>query len=146
MLLPIARKFFSILIYNRLRDAVGSNMFEEQAGFHQGRGCSDHIFVIRTIIEECEKWKSSLILTFINYRKAFDSVQRLSMWKILEVYGIHRKMVRILTYLDEELCTCWHGTYRTVQCENRSNPRGLILVCFFQRSPRVCSFNFRTVI
>ena len=78
-LLPVARKVLSNLIYNRLREAVDSNMREEQAGFRQGRGCSDQIFVLRTIIEECEEWKTPLLINFIDFKKAFDSIHRPSM-------------------------------------------------------------------
>ena len=76
-------------------------MREDQAGFRQGRGCSDQIFVLRTIVEECEEWNKPLVLNFIDYKKAFDSVHRPSMWKILEAYGIPSKVIRIVTYLYE---------------------------------------------
>ena len=70
-LLPVARKILSNLIYNRLKVAVESNMREEQAGFRQGRGCSDQIYVLRTIIEECEECNITLVLNFIDFKKAF---------------------------------------------------------------------------
>ena len=105
-LLPVARKVLSNLIYNRLREAVDSNMREEQAGFRQGRGCSDQIFVLRTIIEECEEWKTPLLLNFIDLKKAFDSIHRPSMWKILEFYGIPSKIIRILASLYEGSESC----------------------------------------
>ena len=105
-LLPVARKVLSNLIYNRLREAVDSNMREEQAGFRQDRGCSDQIFVLRTIIEECEEWKTPLVLNFIDFKKAFDSVHRPSMWKILESYGIPSKITKILTLLYEGSESC----------------------------------------
>lgn len=70
--LPVAGKVFSNLIYNRLRAAVDSIMREELVGFRQGRGCSDQIFVLHTIIEECEEWKTPLIFNIVDFKKAFD--------------------------------------------------------------------------
>ena len=69
ILLPVARKILSNLIYNRLREAVEIHMREERASFRQGRGCSDQIFVLRTIVEECEDWNKPLVLNFIDYKR-----------------------------------------------------------------------------
>ena len=76
-------------------------MRKKQAGFRQGRGCLDQIFVLRTIIEECEEWNLLLVLNLIEFKKTFDSVYRPSMWSILEAYGIPSKEIKNLTYLYE---------------------------------------------
>ena len=43
-----------------------------------------------------------MVLNFIDLEKAFDSVHRPSMWRILEAYGIPSRVIRIQTYLYEE--------------------------------------------
>ena len=54
------------------------------------------------IIEECGELTTSLVLIFNDFRKVFNSVHRLSIWKILEAYGIPVKVARVLTYLYKE--------------------------------------------
>ena len=105
-LLSVPCKTLSQLIYNRIKGFTETMFREQQAGFRQGRGCSDHIFVLRNIVEQCEEWQKSVILNFVDFRKAFDCVHRESMWKILEIYGIPRKFISIIKsmYHGSESC------------------------------------------
>ena len=41
----------------------------EQAGFRKGRSCTDQIFTLRNIIEQCMEWQASLHLNFIDFEK-----------------------------------------------------------------------------
>ena len=47
-----------------------------------------------------------LVLSFIDFKRAFDMVHRPSMWKILETYGIPNKITRILLILYEVSESC----------------------------------------
>ena len=60
-LLSVPGKVLSNIIYARLKDEVQGVMIEEQAGFRKDRGCSDHMFALRHIIEQCEEWQKSAI-------------------------------------------------------------------------------------
>jgi len=42
------------------------------------------------------------MVNFVDFRKAFDCVHRLALWKILELYGIPKKIVTIIQKLYEE--------------------------------------------
>ena len=50
-----------------LRDAVDTVLREEQCGFRKGRGCVDHVFTLRLIIEKCLSCQTHLVLSFIDY-------------------------------------------------------------------------------
>lgn len=65
-------------------DAIDKQLREEQAGFQKGRGCVDHIFTLRNIIEQCTEWQRQLYINFVDFEKAFDSIHRDSLWRILE--------------------------------------------------------------
>ena len=54
-LLSVSGNILSNIIYGRIKDEAQATMREEQAGFRKDRGCSDHIFVLRHIIEQCEE-------------------------------------------------------------------------------------------
>ena len=49
--------------------AVDLNLREEQAGFRRGRGCIDHIFTLRNIIEQSTEWQRSLYVNFVDFAK-----------------------------------------------------------------------------
>ena len=56
----------------------------------------DQIFELRNIIEQCLEWKTPLFINFIDFRKAFDSVHRESLWKILATYGLPAKIISLI--------------------------------------------------
>lgn len=68
----------------------------EQAAFRKGRGYVYHVFTLLNIIEQCIKWNIPLFINFIDFKKAFDSVHRESLCKILRAYGIPSKIVTII--------------------------------------------------
>ena len=94
-LLPITSKVFSKIIHTRLAEAVDEYIKQEQAGFRPGRSCSDHIFTLRQILEQSKEWNAPLYANFIDFEKAFDSIHRDSLWKILRHYGIPSKLVNV---------------------------------------------------
>ena len=68
---------------------------QEQAGFRKGRGTTEQIFVLRNIIEQALEWNSGLYLCFIDFQKAFDSIHRETLWKIMKAYRIPSKLINI---------------------------------------------------
>ena len=72
---------------------------KEQAGFRKGRSCSDHIFTLRQIIEQSYEWNTTVYLNFIDFSKAFDSIHRPALWKILSYYGIPQKIISVIKML-----------------------------------------------
>lgn len=67
-----------------------------QAGFRKGRGCMDQTFALQNIIEQCLEWNTSLYINFVDFKKAFDSVHRNTLWKTVHSYGIPPKFIRII--------------------------------------------------
>lgn len=56
----------------------------------------DQVFPLRNIIEQCVEWNVPLFINFIDFKEAFDSVHRESLWKILRAYGIPPKIIIII--------------------------------------------------
>ena len=92
-------KVFCSVLLKRLRDAVDILLREEQAGFRRGRSCSDQIFVLRNIIEQSNEFQKPLLLNFVDFTKAFDSLHRDSIWKILRYYGIPQIYINLFKNL-----------------------------------------------
>ena len=59
-----------------------------QAGFRRGRGTRDQIANIHWIIEKTRDLQKNIYFCFIDYAKAFDSVDHNKPWKSLEEMGI----------------------------------------------------------
>ncbi|VDO79060.1 unnamed protein product [Schistosoma margrebowiei] len=60
------------------------------------RSCADQIPTLRIIVEQSVEWNSSLYINFIGYEKAFDTVDRRTLWKLLRHYGVPEKIVNII--------------------------------------------------
>ena len=61
-----------------------------------------YILILRNIIEQVVKWQATLYITFVDFKKAFDSMHRESLWKIMESYGIPRKIIHMVQMLYED--------------------------------------------
>ena len=96
MLLSVPGKVLSRIILERMKDMVDVSLRGEQAGFRRGRSCADQIATLRMIIEQSLEWNSSLYINFVDYEKAFDSVDRETLWKLLRHYGVPQKIVDII--------------------------------------------------
>ena len=90
-LVSVGSKLLSNMILFRLRDAVDKVLREEQCGFRKDRGWVDQIFTLRLIIEKCLSFQTPLVLSFIDYEQAFNSVDKRASVKVLSLYGIPDK-------------------------------------------------------
>ena len=68
-------------------------MLETQAGFTTGGKIEDNIFLLQYCVEESYKRKVPLIVTSIDYSKAFDSIDRARMIEVLMKYKVHPNMI-----------------------------------------------------
>ena len=55
-----------------------------QAGFRRGRGTREQIANICWIIKKAREFQKNMSFCFIDYVKAFDSVDNNKLWKILK--------------------------------------------------------------
>ena len=76
-----------------------------QAGFRKERSCTDQIVTLRIILEQSAEWNTPLYINFVDFEKAFDSLDRDSLWKLLRHYGVPDKIVTIIRNSYEGL-TC----------------------------------------
>ena len=68
----------------RLQQYVNRELPEPvQAGSRKGRGTRDQIVNIRWIMEKAREFQKNIYFCFIDYAKAFDSVDHNKLWKIL---------------------------------------------------------------
>ena len=69
---------------------------DHQAGFRKDRSSTNQIATLRIIVEQSMEWDSSLYINFVDYEKAFDSLDRDTLWKLLQHCGIPDKCISLL--------------------------------------------------
>ena len=101
MLLSIPSKVFYHIFLERLKDALDKQLRCNQAGFRRDRSWTDHIATLRIIIQQLKEWQTPLYLNFIDFEKAFDSVDRNVIWQLMHHYGIPPKFIKLIQDLYE---------------------------------------------
>jgi hypothetical protein len=69
---------------------------DEQNGFRKSRSCVDHLSSLSMIVDIRKTQKRSTFCAFIDFRKAYDSIQRDLLWHKLKCYGLQGKIMDAL--------------------------------------------------
>jgi len=96
LLLCHSSKVFSSVILQRIKKRTEEILAEAQAGFRANRGTVDQIFTLRQLAEKYEEFSKELYVCYIDFHKAFDSVWRKGLWKVMRHYGYPEKIIRVL--------------------------------------------------
>ena len=68
----------------------------EQAGAQKGRNCEEHILTVRLLIDIARKTKKTLYITYIDYEKAYDKINRNKLFERLDNLGCGTKYLKAL--------------------------------------------------
>ena len=82
-----------------LQQYMNHELPDVQAGFRKGRGTRDQIANTHWIIEKAKEFQKNIYFCFIDYTKAFDSVDHNKLWKILKEMGIPDHLTSLLRNL-----------------------------------------------
>jgi len=94
--LPTTYKMLSNILLSRLIPHAKEIIGDHQCGFRRNRSTIDHIFCIRQIIEKKWEYKKEVHQLFIDFKKAYDSVRREVLSKILIEFRIPTNLVRLI--------------------------------------------------
>ena len=96
-LLSIAGKIIARVILNRIIKHLIDDIYpESQCGFRSGRGTIDMIFSLRQVAEKIREKNLELYTVFIDLTKAFDTVNRNDLWKVLKKLDIPDSMLNVI--------------------------------------------------
>src|SRR5574341_1252595 len=112
-LISHAGKVILKILQARLQQYVNCELPDVQAGFRKGRGTRDQIANICWIIKKAREFQKYIYLCFIDYAKAFDSVDHNKLLKILKEMGIPDHLTCLLRNLyagQEATVRTGHGT------------------------------------
>lgn len=97
-LLSCLGKLFTASLNARLSNYVeGMGIIGgEQAGFREGYSTLDHVFSLQSIIELYLREKKRVYCAFVDYRKAFDMINRSFLWNKLLGSGVDGKVMKVI--------------------------------------------------
>ena len=107
------------ILQARLQQYMNHEFPDVQASFRKGRGTRDQIANIHWIMEKAREFQKNIYLCFIDYARAFDSVDHNKLWKILQEMGIPDH----LTCLLRNLYAGQEATVRTGQMEQQTGSK-----------------------
>ena len=102
-LLAIAGKVLAKIVLNRLKFISEEVLPESQRGFRQGCSTSDMIFTLRQLQEKAAEQHQPLYIVFVDFTKAFDTIDCTTLWKILEICRCPEKLVNIIKQFHCEM-------------------------------------------
>ena len=79
---------------------------DAQFGFKKGHSTIDEILILQSIVQEYLHKGKKLYCTFVDIRKAFDSIYRNGLWFRLYICGIRGKMLKIMKSMYCNVKSC----------------------------------------
>ena len=103
-------KLFQIVMLNRMSTGLESAFRENQCGFRRNRSCVDQIYSLRTIIHQCIEQNLPLCINFIDFKSAFDCINRQFIWAAFRHYGLPEKYIRVIrAFFDGTMSAVRHN-------------------------------------
>lgn len=99
-------KLFTKIITKRLTNKLDAYQPCEQAGFRSGYGANDHLQVIKSLIEKCVEYNKPLILIFVDYEKAFDTIDQHKMLLALADCRIDHRYIALIENIYDTATAC----------------------------------------
>ena len=92
-------KVFARIIIDRLRHRLLEHQRPEQSGFTPKRSTIDRILALRVLTERKREFWQGVLAAFVDLCKAFDSVNRDALWRILGLRGVPPKLIDLMSTL-----------------------------------------------
>ena len=89
-------KLFTKLVTIRLTQRLDHSQPVEQAGFRTDFSTIDHIFTVRQLTEKCIEYNRPLCMVFIDFEKAFDSLEHWAVLQSLERSQVDDRYIQII--------------------------------------------------
>ena len=108
-------KLLSMLVLHRMRDAGESRLAETQAGFRRERGCLDNVLLLCLLMDAVLRAGKQAVVTFIDYRAAFDTISHRILDESLTTAGVQTKIRRTVKAIYAEatgICVCAYRAAR----------------------------------
>ena len=95
-LLDVVGKMVARILQERLQRLAEDVLPESQCGLRKGRGCMDIIFTIRRLVEKSWEHNSKCYYSFVDLKKAYDSVPKEALWMILQKLSMPGSIISLV--------------------------------------------------
>ena len=99
-LTSIAAKIYNALLRNRIEPKIDNILRKNQNGFRRNRSTTSQILTICRILEGGRAKNLLVTLLFINFTKAFNSIHRGKLERIILAYSLPKETVAAITILN----------------------------------------------
>ena len=123
MLLSTPGKVLNRVLLGKMKEVVDPKLLDLQAGFQWNKTCDDQIASLRIIVEVMGV-ELPLYINFIDYEKAFDSVDRETIWKLPRHYGVPKKIISLIRCTFQDMsCRIPHAGQLSESFEMKTGVR-----------------------
>ena len=70
-----------------------------QTGATSNRRVTENVFIVSYLINKCKLAKKDLFILSIDFRKAYDSIDRFKMIEVLKEFKIHPKIINLVAHI-----------------------------------------------
>lgn len=95
-ILNAAYKVLSQILFRRLSPLVRDFVGSYQAGFIDGRSTTDQMFTLRQILEKCREYQVPTHHLFIDFKAAYDTINRNELWRVMHEHRFPGKLIRLI--------------------------------------------------
>ena len=94
-------KILMAILTRRLQTQMEEHLADEQAGFRKDRSTVQQILSLRLIAEKAKRKGKKVYNCFVDFQKAFDSIDQEVTWAALSSYGVSERLITILKDINE---------------------------------------------
>ena len=94
-------KIGNIILLHRIKSVTESKLLGLICGFRSGRSTTEQIMTLHFQLDAARTQKRSLTVVFVDYCKAFDSVDRRAIPVVLRHYGFPDTVVADVVHLSQ---------------------------------------------
>jgi hypothetical protein len=98
-LLDVCGKVYVNVIHGRIRVHLCNQLLPVQHGFRPGHSTGGAISSLRRLMEQHNEYNTSMWTAFVDFRKAFDSINREALWRVLAARGVCPKLIQLIKNL-----------------------------------------------
>ena len=104
-LINVPCKCFTLLLQARISGLLEPRLLPTQFGFRPRVGCPEAIFLLRQMQAVAVRDRRPLYMAYIDLKRAFDTVDRTALWRMLALHGVHPTLIALVQdlYADNQV-------------------------------------------